>query len=126
MWYTLGILSLGMAYIGVITPGIPFSHFLVFSAYCFAKSSQKMHNWLYNHKHFGPFLTNWNEKRIFPTRGKYMMVATMTSTVLFTWYVSPNPMAPVYSGIFMAIIAIFVWLRYPGNEAEWERKHANK
>ena len=29
MWYTLGMLSLGMAYIGVVTPGIPFSIFLL-------------------------------------------------------------------------------------------------
>ena len=56
-----------MAYVGVVVPGIPFSIFLVFAAYCFAKSSKKWHDWLYNHKYFGPFLTNWVEKKVFPT-----------------------------------------------------------
>jgi uncharacterized membrane protein YbaN (DUF454 family) len=62
-WKILGFLSLGMAYIGLITPGIPYSCFVVFAAYCFAKGSPKMHAWLYNHKIFGPFLTNWNESK---------------------------------------------------------------
>ena len=70
MWMGLGFLSLGMAYIGFVVPGIPFSIFLVFSAYCFAKSNKRMHDWLYNHKYFGPFLTNWVEKKVFPTWAK--------------------------------------------------------
>ena len=44
-WMGLGFLSLGMAYVGVVVPGIPFSIFLVFAAYCFAKSSKRMHDW---------------------------------------------------------------------------------
>jgi len=47
-WKILGFLSLGMAYIGVITPGIPYSIFVVFAAYCFSKGSERMHAWIYN------------------------------------------------------------------------------
>ena len=82
LWYTTGMISLGLAYIGFVTPGIPFSIFLVFSAYCFSKSSERMHTWIYNHKHFGPFLTNWVEKRIFPQRMKYAMVLVMSSNII--------------------------------------------
>ena len=46
VWMGLGFLSLGMAYVGVVVPGIPFSIFMVFAAYCFAKSNKKMHDWL--------------------------------------------------------------------------------
>ena len=52
LWFSLGMLSLGMAYIGVVTPGIPFSIFLVIAAYSFARSSKKWHDWIYNHKYF--------------------------------------------------------------------------
>ena len=116
-WMALGYISLGFAYIGVVTPGIPFSIFLVFAAYCFAKSSKKMHDWIYNHKHFGPFLTNWAEKRIFPTKMKYMMLAVMSSTLAFTWFATGNLNAVLYSGIFMGIVAAWTW-RYPGSEEE--------
>jgi uncharacterized protein len=118
---TLGFLSLGMAYVGVVTPGIPFSIFLVFSAYCFSKSSKRMHDWIYNHKHFGPFLTNWSEKRIFPTKMKYMMVAMMASTILFTWLATGNINAVLYSGVFMTLVALWAW-RFPGSVEEWQRR----
>ena len=79
IWFSLGMLSLGMAYIGVVTPGIPFSIFLVFAAYCFAKSSKKWHDWIYNHKYFGPFLTNWVNYRVFHFYAKIMQTTTHAS-----------------------------------------------
>jgi len=113
----LGFLSLGMAYVGVVVPGIPFSIFLVFSAYCFAKSSKKWHDWLYNHKYFGPFLTNWVQKRVFPTKGKYAMVLVMSSSLAFLWFSTGNIKAVLWSGGFMALVAIWAW-RYPGTVKE--------
>jgi len=117
LWMGLGFLSLGMAYVGVVVPGIPFSIFLVFAAYCFAKSSKKWHDWLYNHKYFGPFLTNWVQKRVFPTKGKYAMVLVMASSLAFLWFSTGNIKAVLWSGGFMALVAIWAW-RYPGTVAE--------
>ena len=68
LWGGLGFLSLGVAYIGVILPGIPFSIPAVFAAYCFAKSSDRMHNWLYNHKLFGPFFNKLGNKESISTK----------------------------------------------------------
>ena len=99
IWMALGFLSLGMAYVGLILPGIPFSIFLVFAAYCFAKSSKRMHDWLYNHKYFGPFLTNWVQKRVFPTKGKYAMVIVMSSSLAFLWFSTGNIKAVLWSAL---------------------------
>jgi len=121
LWMCAGYISLALAYIGFVTPGIPFSIFLVFSAYCFAKSSPRMHAWIYNHKHFGPFLTGWVEKRIFPTRFKYAMVLVMSSSLAFLWFTTYNPTATLWSGIFMALVAIWAW-RYPGSEEEYQKR----
>lgn len=120
-WKILGFLSLGMAYIGVITPGIPYSPFIVFAAYCFAKGSPKMHAWLYNHKIFGPFLTNWGEKRVFPTKMKYFMLFMM-STSLVTMYITNVPVKGIiYTAIFMFFVAVWAW-RFPGSVAEFDRR----
>jgi uncharacterized membrane protein YbaN (DUF454 family) len=123
-WYMIGMFCLGMAYIGLVTPGIPFSIFLVIAAYSFSKSSERMHKWIYNNKHFGPFLTNWTEKRIFPTKMKYVMIITMLSTLVFTWVVSGNINAVLWSGLFMFLVALWA-LRYPGSETEWARRKEN-
>ena len=117
----LGFLSLGMAYIGVVVPGIPFSIFLVFAAYCFAKSSPRMHAWIYNHKYFGPFLTNWTQKRVFPQKMKYAMVAVMSSSAAFLYFSTGNIKATLWSAGFMALVAIWAW-RYPSSVAEYDKR----
>jgi uncharacterized membrane protein YbaN (DUF454 family) len=121
LWFSLGIFLVGIAYIGLITPGIPWSTPTVGAAICFAKSSDRMHSWLYNHKTFGPFLRGWQEKRIFPQKMKYLMLVTMTSTLVFTWFVTGNLKAVLYSGLFMAAVAMWAW-RYPSSEKEYQRR----
>ena len=121
LWFGIGMMSLGMAYIGFVVPGIPFSIFLVFSAYCFTKSSKKWHDWLYDHKYFGPFLRNWIEKKVFPTWAKYSMIIVMSSSLAFLWYATGNMKAVLWSGGFMALVAIWAW-RYPGSVEEYNRR----
>lgn len=123
LFFVLGWLCLIMAYIGLVTPGIPFSIFLVGAAYSFARSSKRMETWLYNHKHFGPFLTNWGQKRVFPQRGKYAMIIVMSiSLASMTFFVPLKGI--LFSGIFMLLVAIWAW-RYPGSVEEWQRRKDN-
>ena len=121
LWFILGILSVGMAYVGVVVPGIPYSTFVVLAAYCFAKSSPKMHSWLYSHKLFGPFLIGWSEKRIFPQKLKYFMLVTMSSSLVMMWFTTHNIKAIMWSGGFMIIVAIWAW-RFPRSEEEYTRR----
>ena len=123
IFFTLGWLCLIMAYIGIVTPGIPFSIFLVGAAYCFARSSKKMENWIYNHKHFGPFLLNWENKRVFPQRAKYAMIAVMTSSLVIMFFLVPIK-GVIYSGIMMLLVAVWAW-RYPSSVEEWQRRKDN-
>ena len=90
IYMSIGFLCVGLAYVGFVTPGIPFSIFLVIAAWAFAKSSKRMEAWLYNHPWFGKFLTNWTKKRVFPTKGKYAMLLVMASTLAFTYYMTAN------------------------------------
>ena len=123
-WTTLGFLSLGMAYIGVITPGIPYSPFIVFAAYCFSKGSERMHRWIYNHKIFGPFLTNWGQKRVFPTKMKFFMLGMMSLSLILMYTGGVKPIGIISTAIFMALVAIWAW-RFPGSVEEWQRRTDN-
>ena len=123
-WNIVGFISLGMAYIGLITPGIPYSPFIVFSAYCFSKGSERMHRWIYNHKIFGPFLTNWGEKRVFPEKMKYFMLAMMSTSLIIMWVTGVKPIGILSTAIFMAVVALWAW-RFPGSLAEWQSRVDN-
>ena len=123
LWKILGFISLGMAYVGLITPGIPYSCFVVFAAYCFAKGSPKMHAWLYNHKIFGPFLTNWGEKRVFPTKMKFFMLAMMSSSLVIMFFTGVKPIGIISTAVFMALVAVWAW-RWPGSVEEHDTRIA--
>ena len=123
LWNCLGFLSLGMAYIGVITPGIPYSCFVVGAAYCFSKGNERMHRWLYNHKLFGPFLTNWGEKRVFPIKMKFFMLGMMSSSLLIMFFTGVAQRGIIYTACFMALVAIWAW-RFPGSVDEHDNRIA--
>jgi uncharacterized protein len=124
LWKLLGFISLGLAYVGVVTPGMPYSIFVVFAAYCFAKGSPKMHAWLYNHKLFGPFLTNWGQKRVFPTKMKFFMLAMMSSSLIIMFFTGVKPVGILSTAVFMALVAVWAW-RFPGSVEEYDRRIAN-
>jgi len=118
---TLGLFCVGMAYIGFVVPGIPFSIFLVIAAWAFAKSNDKLHAWIYNHPWFGEFLTNWTQKQVFPTRGKYAMILVMSSSLAFLWFTTYNINAVIWSGTFMLLVALWAW-RFPGSLEEYNSR----
>lgn len=123
IFFVLGWICLIMAYIGLVTPGIPFSIFLVGAAYCFARSSKRMENWLYGHKYFGPFLFNWESKRVFPQRAKYAMLLVMSSSLIIMSFFVPIR-GVLFSATFMALVAVWAW-RYPSTVEEWHRRKDN-
>lgn len=121
LWVGLGMLFLGIAYIGVVTPGIPWSTPTVAAAFCFAKGSKRWHNWIMNHKLFGPFLRNWGEKRVFPKYGKWAMIFTMDLSLIILWVTTQNWKLVAGVAVGMALCAIWA-LRYPSTVEEYEER----
>ena len=120
-WFTLGVILVGVAYLGVLLPGLPWSTPILGAAYCFAKSSERVHNWIMNHKLFGPFITEWQTYRVYPQKGKYIMMAVMSTSLAAMWFGTGNPKATLYMFILFALIVIWAW-RYPGTKDESIRR----
>ena len=124
MWNSLGFVCLGLAYIGVIMPGFPYSIWIVAAAYCFSKGSERMHRWLYNHPLFGPFLTNWGEKRVFPTKMKWFMISMMSVSLALMYNSGVATIGIISTGVVMLLVAVWAW-RFPGSVEEWQRRRDN-
>jgi uncharacterized protein len=123
MWFTLGLIFLGIAYIGVVVPGIPWSTPSLIAAYCFARSSERFHRYMLNHKLFGPFITNWRDGRVYPTRVKWIMFLVMDSSLVTFYMATRNVRATAGMAVFFALV--LVWAsRYPGSKEESSRRIA--
>jgi len=123
LWFCLGMLCLGIAYLGTIIPGLPWSTPAFLAALCFAKSSDRWHSYLMSHKLFGPFLTQWQEKKVYPTKIRWIMFISMVISLGIIVITTHNLKLALGVGLFMALTMIWA-LRYPGSELEFQRRKA--
>lgn len=121
LWFVAGLIFLGIAYIGVIVPGIPWSTPSLIATYCFARSSKRFHDYMMNHKLFGPFINNWNDSRVFPTKGKWFMFISMDASLVIMWFATGNWKAVLGMSIFFALCILWA-SRFPGSKEEAERR----
>jgi uncharacterized membrane protein YbaN (DUF454 family) len=123
LWMAAGFLFLGIAYIGVIVPGIPWSTPSLIAAYCFAKSSKRFHDYMLNHKLFGPFIKNWADGRVYPAKVKWIMFLCMDMSLIIMWFATQNWKAVAGMSVFFALVLIWA-SRYPTTKEESDRRKA--
>ena len=100
----LGWLCVGVAFIGIFTPGIPTTPLLLVALWAFAKTSKRFHSWLLNHKRFGPILNNWEKHKVVPKNAKIIMVILQTFAVIMLYITTKSLL---FSGL-LALLLIFV------------------
>jgi hypothetical protein len=71
-----GWISLILGIIGIFLPLLPTTPFVLLSAYCFSKSSERLHSWLINQPRLGPMIQHWEQ------HGSISQSAKVTATVL--------------------------------------------
>ncbi len=89
LFLIFGTISLVLAYIGVIMPGIPGIPFILLTAWFYVRSSDKMYNWILNHKIFGKLLNKFSQKETVPLGFKIFVVSQLwvSVTVTLIWFV---------------------------------------
>ena len=59
LYMLLGLLFVGLGFLGILIPGLPTTIFIIIAAWFFSKSSRKLETWLLTHHLFGHLITNW-------------------------------------------------------------------
>jgi uncharacterized protein len=73
-----GALCVILGVIGIFLPILPTTPFLLLAAACFARSCDSCYAWLLEHRWFGSFIRNWQERRGVTRRQK-------TAALAFLW-----------------------------------------
>ena len=74
----LGCVSLALAVIGVVLPILPTVPFLALAAFCFAKSSDRLNNWLINTKFYQNNLADFKAGKGMTVKTKVRILTTVT------------------------------------------------
>ena len=81
---TLGILSLIFGIIGIFLPVWPTTPFLLVSAACFARGSQRFYDWLLNNPLFGEYIRNYREGKGVEKKHRRIALITLWGTILIS------------------------------------------
>jgi uncharacterized membrane protein YbaN (DUF454 family) len=102
--FSLGWLLFGVGFVGVFVPVLPTTPLMLLALWCFSRSSDRFHDWLYTHKHFGPPLQQWHQYRIIPLAAKYIAILFMTSSLVYMFVFLTTP---VWAKVLMSISMAF-------------------
>jgi uncharacterized membrane protein YbaN (DUF454 family) len=84
MYIAAGTISLGLGSLGVFLPVLPTTPFLLLSAACYYKGSERMHRWLLNNKLFGTYIRNYKEGKGITQTGKILTLSLLWITMCFS------------------------------------------
>jgi len=86
-----GTISLALGTVGIFLPILPTTPFLLFSAACYYKGSERMHRWLLNNKLIGSYIRNYNEGKGISPIGKALTLSLLWITICVSaFYVFNN------------------------------------
>ncbi len=101
----LGCISLALAVLGVVLPILPTVPFLALAAFCFAKSSDRLNNWLINTKFYQNNLADFKAGKGMTVKTKVRILATVTLVM------AVGLIAMLMKGVIVgSIILSVVWL----------------
>lgn len=85
----VGWLAIALGVIGIFLPLLPTTPFLLLAAACFARSSERFHGWLLNHKYLGAYIHLYLDGKGIPFRAKVYIILVLWITMGFSIYFVP-------------------------------------
>ncbi len=85
MYIVLGCIGVGLGAVGAVVPLLPAFPFLLLATFCFARSSEKLHNWFINTKLYKKNLESYVQGRgmNWATKIRVMITVTLLMSVGF-------------------------------------------
>lgn len=85
VYIILGFISLALGLVGIVTPGLPTTPFILLTGFLFAKSSPKLHKWLSENKITGYYLNKMSSGLSWKAR--LISISIMWCMVCFSAFV---------------------------------------
>ena len=114
IWLLIGLTSLALGIAGVVLPLLPTTPFVLLSAYCFARSSPRLHAWLMANRTFGPLIRNWEQHRAIAPRAKLLAVISMGAVLAMSFIVGAPERVIIIQAVILPATCLFILTRPSG------------
>ncbi|WP_372917316.1 YbaN family protein [Sandarakinorhabdus sp.] len=114
LWLVIGLTSLALGIAGIVLPLVPTTPFVLLAAYCFARSSPRLHDWLITHRAFGPLIRNWEQHRAIAPRAKLLAVTSMVAVFGMSFLVGAPERVIMIQAVILPLTALAIITRPSG------------
>ena len=112
LFLSIGLICMALGFLGVFLPILPTTPFMILAAFCFSKSSRRLHNWLLERPHIGKLILDWQNDGVI--RKKAKVASTLVIVPLFS-YTLIFVQVSVFVKVLVVLIGLgvlcFIWSR---------------
>lgn len=84
-----GIVMVVLGTAGIFLPIVPTTPFLLLATFLFARSHERLNNWLLSHRYLGPYIQAFRDKQGLTITQKYRIGSSMTIIMAISFYFAP-------------------------------------
>jgi len=114
VWRIAGLISLALAILGILLPLLPTTPFLLLSAYCFGRGSERLRNWMLEHPRLGPPIREWRERRAISRKAKGLAALAMVLVIAASIAMGAPLVLLLIQTVALVLVAAFVFTRPSG------------
>lgn len=114
VWLAIGWLSVGLGVVGAALPLLPTVPFLLLAAFCFARSSQRVHDWLLAHPKLGPPIHDWRARGAIRRRVKWIATASIAVGFAIPFAMGVRTEVLIIQAAVLTCVSVFIWTRPEG------------
>ncbi|MDZ7721464.1 MAG: YbaN family protein [candidate division KSB1 bacterium] len=110
-----GLISFVLGAVGVVLPLLPTTPFLLLSAACFIRSSDRLYSWLIGHRYFGEYIRRYREHRAVTRRNKivsisllWIVISISAFTAVQSWWLR-GLLFVIATGVTVHILSLNTW-----------------
>ncbi|MDE0590997.1 YbaN family protein [Halocynthiibacter sp. C4] len=110
-WFIGGFVSLTLGITGILLPLLPTVPFLLLAAFCFARSSERLHGWLIAHPKLGPPIEDWNARGAISKKAKIAATVSIAAAFSISVFLGVKPFVIVVQALTLTCVLLFIWTR---------------
>ncbi|PCJ35403.1 MAG: hypothetical protein COA75_10620 [Cellvibrionales bacterium] len=107
--FALGSLSLALGVLGVFLPLLPTTPFLLLSAACYVRSSDKFYRWLISHPVLSKYILAYLNGEGIPRKAKCYTLLTMWLTMGVSAFIVPLWQVQILLLCIALMVSTYIW-----------------
>lgn len=111
IWLIFGLVSVSLGLLGVVLPLLPTVPFMLLAVFCFARSSEPLHDWLVHHPQFGPGIRDWHERGAISLKAKRLATVMVGGVFCLSVFMGLRPTLLLIQGTTLCCVMLFLWTR---------------